>query len=750
MLASESAGGVPAARSDSLQEACLTTAGRSPERRKQVATATQLRLRLTSGLAAGVGGLSVLGLLSYPLPFAWLGVGGLLGLAAARWYLTGRPFARSPFTLPLVLYLAGGAVGLYIAPTPGTAQIRFFGLLAALGTFFLLADLATSAQAARRIVTATLVAGLVAAPLLFGFVLPTLHLDRLPGPLAGWVTALRPVTEPLWRLADPRGFSPERVLLHHAGLGALAACCLGLALGPLLAGGTRKGRLLAGLAAGYFGLFLVLSTNLTAQVSAVLVALLLTAACRRWLLAGACSVVGLAIGLTYGLVHFALGGSAGDAARFLPGSGAAPATLLFRLEAWRNVLSLLGDFRFTGVGLGLRSVDLAFVSYFRAVPEGYGRTTHPHSIFLESYLEQGLPGLVGLLGLIAVGLVISQRAVAQAREPVARSAALSAAGAALALILTGITDIIAMTNAGTVLLFGALGLLVALGPRQSPHHHALSPRRWMARIRPPVMLGRAIPLRVLAALALAAGTAACSVPAASRVANDTVRAALAQAYLNLGVLTLTKAPTGRSVPIEERRQALQASETLLERARWLDPGNPGIYRNLARLELARSQPAEARRALRRAEAAAAPDDNWTFFQVGRLYRDAGDVDSAIASWLRVDPAMGAWSGTSPGPELVRWGASLVKDGRWQAAIKVNRAAIQVAPMDPQPYQALAAAVSHQDGVDAALRAMQELEGLEPNVPWPRKEAARLRPKAAGPHDQARHRPLKNMRAGIPE
>ena len=72
---------------------------------------------------------------------------------------------------------------------------------------------------------------------------------------------------------------------------------------------------------------------------------------------------------------------------------------------------------------------------------------------------------------------------------------------------------------------------------------------------------------------------------------------------------------------------------------------------------------------------AAPDDSWTFFQVGRLYHEAGDVDGALDSWARVDPAMGAWSGVGPRAELVQWGDSLVKDRRWNAAIKVSRAAI---------------------------------------------------------------------------
>src|SRR5207248_643304 len=142
----------------------------------------------------------------------------------------------------------------------------------------------------------------------------------------------------------------------------------------------------------------VLSTNLSAQLSAVLVALLLTAACRRWLLAGACSVALLAIGLTCGLAGLAVSGPMGEVARFLPASGTTPGTFLFRLELWGNVLHVLSDFRFTGVGLGARSVELALASYYPTWAEGYVPTSHAHNTFLQSYLEQGPLGLFGLLG----------------------------------------------------------------------------------------------------------------------------------------------------------------------------------------------------------------------------------------------------------------------------------------------------------------------------------------------------------------
>ena len=65
-------------------------------------------LRLTS-----LGGaLAVLGLLSYPLPAAWLGLAALAALTAARWYSQGRPFPATPFNGPI------GAVSCTVSISP--------------------------------------------------------------------------------------------------------------------------------------------------------------------------------------------------------------------------------------------------------------------------------------------------------------------------------------------------------------------------------------------------------------------------------------------------------------------------------------------------------------------------------------------------------------------------------------------------------------------------------------------------------
>src|SRR5205823_1437936 len=170
-----------------------------------------------------LGVLSVISLLSYPLPLAWVGVGGLALLAAARWWRRGRPCAGSPLDLPLGLYLAGGAVGLYAGVSPQTAEIRFFGLLAAVGAFFLVLDGVSTTRTAARLAGGTLLAVVVAMPLLFVLDAPSVTVERLPGPLAALVTALIPAVQPIRHaiLADDPTFS-QRYVLHVAGLGTLA------------------------------------------------------------------------------------------------------------------------------------------------------------------------------------------------------------------------------------------------------------------------------------------------------------------------------------------------------------------------------------------------------------------------------------------------------------------------------------------------------------------------------------------------
>jgi Tfp pilus assembly protein PilF len=205
----------------------------------------------------------------------------------------------------------------------------------------------------------------------------------------------------------------------------------------------------------------------------------------------------------------------------------------------------------------------------------------------------------------------------------------------------------------------------------------------------------------------------------------------AQFSLNLGALELTKATTDENPRRGRREQHFSAAERFLDQALDLDPTNLGIYRNLAELAVAQSELVEARRILADARALAGPDDSRFLFQLGRLYREAGSVDLAIAAWSRMDRMTGAWSCSSPDIQFLKWGAELVRAGRWESAAKVSQAAIRATPADPRPYRLLAAVVTSADaGSDEnAWAILHNLAQVQPDIPWPSAEIAKLHARA---------------------
>ena len=159
------------------------------------------------------------------------------------------------------------------------------------------------------------------------------------------------------------GYVLQRYRLRASGLGTLSAFGVGLTLGPLMTAQTRKTRVLASLVLFYFGVFLLLAGNRGAMLSAAVGTVLIFAGRMRWLLVGG---VATALGVLLIMSGLALAGSGpGD---HVVGVLSSPITDLGsiqrRVEFWDNLFFLLGDFRFTGVGLGVRSVQEIYRDLF--------------------------------------------------------------------------------------------------------------------------------------------------------------------------------------------------------------------------------------------------------------------------------------------------------------------------------------------------------------------------------------------------
>jgi O-antigen ligase/tetratricopeptide (TPR) repeat protein len=692
-----------------------------------------------------LGTASVVCLLTYPWPTAWLGLFGLLLL----WLIRVRSGARArlglALLLPLLLFFLGALVGLYATVAPSTAQVRFFGILAAIGAFVLVFDAVASTPVVLRLARFALWAALLLLPPLFVIVVPELNLSRLPSPLASalevWMPSLDYLRREIVQVEELR----QRYRLYPSGLGLLGAYGVGLTLGPLLTSPSRRGRLLAGLAAGYCLLFVLLSANRGSLISALLASLVLGVCCSRL--------------LRLALLGMLLGGGAIVAARMASGSSplasgpallppqlADPGPLHVRLEYWRNALFMLGDFPLSGVGLGLESVRAQYESYFltrSAGDHGGFPFGHAHNMVVQTWLEQGPLGLAGLLGIVAVPLVIAWPALARPTDPRARSVAVSALGACLALLFTGLTEVAVLTTVGLVLLFGTLAVLAGRTRAPSSASACFAPRRRLkhalavAPIVAILLLAVEVPLLLEWREDHRFGTA----PGFLAALPTTVQA---QWDLNLGTLAVSR---GRAAPqgSEEQRSLSDAAGWHLERALSLDPENPRIHRNLAAAALLSSGPSDALVHLRKAERRTSRDDSQGQFQLGRLYQQADEIERAVLAWSRVrllrteyrgpGRPFGAWSGAGADSQLVVWGRRLVEQRRWREAEAVNRAAIKAAPHLREPYQAYALATAEHKGHQAALRELRELSREYRDIPWSYDELARLS-EQAGLHQEA--------------
>jgi Flp pilus assembly protein TadD len=652
-------------------------------------------------LWAILAAIAVLGLLTAPLPSAWVGVAALIVVLICQGRTLVNTVAGVSFWLAMAPFLAGAFVGYAVTIRPDTANIRLFGILAGLATFTFVALLAQSPRSAQLAARTMLIAVLVTVPLVFLIVTPFLPLERLPQGFVGMLAFLEPIRQAILDQDDVL----QRFRLRASGLGTLAAIGVGLALGPLITG-RRREQLLATAAIAYFGVFLLAAGNRGAMLSAGLVTVILIASRNRWLMAASLALmIGVLVVVT-GAVRLGPSGPADRIVGILSGPTTDPGSVQRRIEFWDNSLFLLGDFRFTGVGLGIRAVQETYETYFIPIEP---RFSHSHNVFLQTYLEQGLLGLGGFVGLVLIGLSSALRTLGRVRDSRVRSSAISAAGSGLALVLAGLTEIVALTALGMVMLFASLGLLLA----SDRLHKVPSAQVSAARGN---MIGRAAGIAVSLFVAIVAliwgGLTAVAQPISggddtSSSPPDLLARLTASFYLNQGAVEVNKVSIGVDRPRPERDRRLAAAEDLLQRALALDATNPGVYRNLAATHVVQSQRSAARRLLGEAETLAAPADHQQAFQIGRLYRDNGDVERAADIWTRIGAA----------PQLIAWGSSAIRRGQWQTALEVNRAAIRAAPGERSPWHGLALGIDRVSGRNAAVITLERLAALYAGNPW---------------------------------
>ena len=574
--------------------------------------------------------------LSY-LDLACATVAGGLWYASSRWeplilalapwvirlLLTRRPTRRTPFDVPLALFLLTAAVGIWAAYDREAAWARFWVILGGVFIFYALAN-AESAGSLRVWYLTLFGAGAAAVFVLtydweasagkiglltrFGQALqaslPDLPpLDANVNIVAAILAAMLPfaglaVVQARQRLLDaprprPAGSGP---ILRP---GLLAGLVLALSIAALL--------LVA------FGLLMTVTRAAWISVAGALslAAVWLVAGrlsrdrptVRNWIFAGwlvlMLAAILLVVVVRPGVIPALLAA--------LPG----PSPVGARTELWRNGLTLVRDYPFTGAGL--EGFMMVYSSYVMLLHVGF--IPHTHNLYLDLALEQGLPAL--LIFLCMCGLFFA-RFWRQALRPDAHAPRAEMGAAALSLLiilLHGLVDDPFYRGRAVLWFFVPLAFVgtlpqVQLAVQQRKH-------RWT------------LPALTLGAIALVAAALLWRAPLLSRVASNL--GAVYQTRVELADYTWPEWPIQDEV---RRNKDLGPAVAQYERALALDPGNATANRRLGQIELSLGQYEAALDHLKAAYAVE-PASNTTRQLLGEAYLANGQREEGRVLWSGV-------------------------------------------------------------------------------------------------------------------
>jgi O-antigen ligase/polysaccharide polymerase Wzy-like membrane protein len=521
---------------------------------------------------------------------------GSVTLTSATAHVASRPRALSlstitvagawPLAAPCALLVLGAAIGYPFSLDPPVALERLLGLIfASLLALLAMAALRRVERPITVLVPTTVVVLIVAL-----WVIAASGPDVFRGTLGGILDVIfRPIFG-LVQITDPVSITNTRFIVGYNGLidlslvgifacGALLldrpslrvaiplVAILPIALLLLVGAGARGG--LTGLAAGVCAIALVIWPR------------------RYMLLAILAAPVALAL-VALGILDKGL--------EFSSTAG--------RLTYWQDLARLLVEYPFTGVGLGVDSANRIALQYeINPDPE---RVFYAHNTFVQTYLEQGPLGALGML--LLVGMAIGAALLARRHGIVQERRALFVCGLGVfaAMQAHGLTDQVVTTNLGTLMLLLALAAMLAALPASS----AATLSRWALR-----GCAAVVALVVVASLVY--------------VAFPTGRSTL---LLNLGGLEMDHA---LALPAQspERASALSSAEDVLGLALAQDSAQPAVLRDLAWVRSARFDDVGGLTALK--QAAESPRiDAFDMLQIAHVYRDLGATDAAYALAVR--------------------------------------------------------------------------------------------------------------------
>jgi putative inorganic carbon (HCO3(-)) transporter len=326
----------------------------------------------------------------------------------------------------------------------------------------------------------------------------------------------------------------------------------------------------------------------------------------------------LALGLSSAAL-FALAVTQPQLVRWLGSVGGGVSTS--RPDLWRDMLALVRDYPWTGSGLG--STLMVDATYVRLLHVGF--IYHAHNLFLQVAIEQGVPGLVFFVAILALA---AYRLLVRATPGIL---ALAALAALVVLVVNGLVDAGLYASRLAPLLFVVPGfaLAVAAAPGPLPAAQAedvLVSRRWLWGIPAAVLL-------VVAVLLVLPGSRATGLANLGAVAQSRAELAVYR-WPDVGIQDEL-----RRLELVDLAPAIGYYQAALA----LDPNNVTANRRLGQIGLSMGDQAVAREHLERAYAAA-PGERATRQLLAEVYAVAGEVERARDLWDSVDTAQGQLDG----------------------------------------------------------------------------------------------------------
>lgn len=520
---------------------------------------------------AAVTWVAAAALFAYPLPPNVL---ALPILVAGLAWLTGRSgrVALVPVDLGVLLLLGGSVIGWIVAHNADAATLRLFGTVGAVGTYALLRIQRYDVRhVAGGIAAVAAFGSLVILALLRGQ-LPDSAITRVAGPLLD-LFAIFP------GVAGDAIDVNTRFAVHQYGLAYLLLVLVSLGSGFIVLGTDRRLRAASALVVAV-GALLLLATQARGALLATVVAVTVTVACRsRWaLIIPPIGIAALALLLARGWLSRSI----------------EVEWLTVRLGYWTRTLGMLGDFPFTGSGLGMRTFAEVF-AWYQGSSDPYV-VPHSHNIYLQAYAEAGLLGLLGLLTVTIAGLLAAVRAARCSRD----WATVGLLAAFVGSLGYGLTDQVPTTNIGLALLLAITAPVAFQSPTARPAAAPLT--------RPLAYAAAAVALAIVAAYGLGPRW-------------------LSGGYTNQASVGLMALSLDKSLSAEARASRLPTARAAAESASRLNPHNLAAWRTLGWIALAHNDVAVAQSVAQRG----APPDATPFerAQFARLARAVGLMEQAV-------------------------------------------------------------------------------------------------------------------------